>query len=89
MNGKDAIAIFSTRERAEIFIKNNNLKYQIEECFVIGKEPQKPVTVFASHRYIQIDDIHYFIGLYWNYEEARKDGGDNSLVLNLDIDSRK
>lgn len=89
MNGKDAIAVFSSRDRASTFLSDNNLKYQIEECVVQGDEPPKPATVYASHKYNRIDDIHYFIGLYWNFEDAKKDGGEHSLILNLDIDSRK
>jgi hypothetical protein len=89
MNGKDAIAIFSSHELAEAFLKNSNMKYQIEQCSVQGDEPAQPKTVFACHKYHAPDDIHYFTGLYWNYDQAKRDGGEKSLILNLDIDSRK
>jgi hypothetical protein len=88
MNGREAIAVFSKRELAENFLNTINIECQIDEYTVRGKEPSNPKTVYAGHEYKRNDDIHYFLGLYWNYDDANKESGEDSLIKDLGIDIR-
>ena len=88
MNRREAICVFSSLGLAEKFIKNNNSNFEIESISVQGNQKLNSKTIYSGHKYRASDDIYYLVGLYWDYDEAKRNSGDNPLIKNFEIDER-
>ncbi|MDA3926398.1 MAG: hypothetical protein PF904_17045 [Kiritimatiellae bacterium] len=89
MNGSDAVAVFSTLETANKYLERHDDggSPEIVEKQVQG-ELEEENKVFIAHSYDKVFDIHNFVGVYFNFEEANKAAGEKGLVLNMIIDGR-
>jgi hypothetical protein len=77
--------VYLSREEAERFIREK--KHEGGPALSIEKHNVRghytfPNTVYAAHRYVRIGDEFEFIGLFADYDEAKRLAGKSSLVTN-------
>jgi hypothetical protein len=89
MCGSEVIAVFSNELFAKEFLGNNSIPTATIEKYPVVGSQIKNNTIFASHRYDKSLDIHKFDALFTDFDEAREFSGKDSLVKNLEIDSRR
>ncbi len=87
-HGKDAVAVFTTKELAESFIKTLTWQSEVGLYPVIGNLQENPSKVFAAHRYLRDEDEHFFIGLFWDFQEAKNESGEHGIVTQKEINSK-
>jgi len=81
LGGKDAVAIFREPRDCKHYQKEEG--GEIEPRVVIG-EITDPNKVFVANEYHSGDDLHWFVGLYGNFELAKKAAGERGLVLGVE-----
>ena len=89
MEGNDVIAVFSSFENAKNFLATyaGGGSPEIVKKQVQGKIKEKN-KVYPAGTYDRVADIHNLIGIYGNYEDAKKLSGEGGLVLTMDVDGR-
>jgi hypothetical protein len=88
MDARNAIAVYSTREKAERYkehIGEGNLI--IEEHPVQGNY-EFPADISVAHRYDASNDVYMFVGLFADFGRAYKECGEHPHILTLTPDSR-
>jgi hypothetical protein len=84
IDARDAIAVFTTQEKANAFINTDDMRGAIvQPCAVDGEYTSPNRTVFAAHKYMRESDVHSFIGLFSDYEKAKRAAGEKCQVLEL------
>jgi hypothetical protein len=81
---KDAIAIFSSGERAIDYLKKHNFKGRIEH-HEVDAGGGSPLAVYAAHRLGEAGS-RYFIGLYSRRDDAKIVAGDTGIVRRFGLD---
>ena len=90
MGGSDAVAVFTTRAKAEAFVADHpDLPGPaVRKETLVGSYAQG-TYVYAAGTYDQGLDIHHHIGLlYADYDAARARVGELGTILNLMPDGR-
>ena len=80
--GKDVLAVFRHSRDAEHYHLEEG--GEIEPRVVIGKI-STPNTVFVANEYHPDTDLSWFVGLYGNFDLAKKAAGEPSEVLKVDV----
>ncbi len=89
MEGKHPVAIFSTHEKAQRFLKTHqDVAQRVEEFTVIGTY-EYPNPLFTANAYLQSPDVHYLRGIYATYEAADQAAGPNGIVMSQPPDVRE
>lgn len=85
MQGIQEEGVFLTREAAEANIKSRGVggNPKVVHAFVRGRRSDDgPLQeVFTASTYDRALDIHYFEGVYFNYEDAKIAAGKDGLKL--------
>jgi hypothetical protein len=77
----DCMAIFKAKEKAEVFLNNNEIyKGYIKPIEVIG-DYKYPNDVYEANAYLGEWKVHTFIGLYASPTEAEAAAGENGTVI--------
>lgn len=89
MFGSSAAAVFTSREKAEVFLANVDLQNaSIVTQSVVGNYTPGS-SVYAAEEYDPGYDIHHFIGLYAQYQAAKDRAGELGHALSLVPDERE
>jgi len=82
LGGKDATAVFREARDCQSFQKENG--GEIEPRVVIG-EITDADHVFVADEYHSGEDLHWFVGLYGNFELAKQAAGERSAVRQVKL----
>ena len=87
MGGTQAEQIFAYEKSAQNYIntrKDEGGRPTIERFFVRGTQ-ESPDFAFTSGFYESAIDIHHLVGIFGNYDDAKKAAGEHGEVLRKEI----
>ena len=84
----DCMGLFSTKEKAQDFLHNNDIHQGYIKMLEIIGDYTYPADVFEANSYLHEWKVHTFIGLYANSSEAEDAAGGDGLVLPRTIDEK-
>ncbi len=86
--GKHAVAVFSTRERALTFIEERGIQSPRVEQVSTPDEYEYPAEVYGAHAALGEDESSQFLGLFVQRAEADAAAGEDGLVVTFRPDRK-
>jgi hypothetical protein len=83
MGGSDAVRVFRSRVNATSFSQQHATDNT--EVVEDGLFDGAVSVAYAAEAYDQVNDIHHFIGIYADYDQASYRAGKKGLVLTLQV----
>ncbi len=83
--GRGALGIFSSMEKARVFVESIEFHSLVVACSLIGAYDGSG-KIYAAHTYDNFYDTHMFDGIYSGSELAYEAVGQKGLIIEFIID---
>lgn len=87
MDGRDALCVFEAQAEAKAYAEVHRTSAATIELRRVHGADSMPNDVYAAHEYLPSPDVHFFVALYADYDDAKTAAGYRGVVKRIGPDA--